>query len=272
MKVAVTGASGFIGGHLVAALRERGDAVVTPGRAELGDPHTLAEEVAGSAAIVHLAGGGASSEKATWEANLGTTERVVGAAREAGVPRVLLASTVTVTREKVAAYGASKRAAEEALVFSGLEWTLFRFAFVYGRGESGVFAQLVGLARRLPMLPVVGSGRLDIAPVHVDDVVAAIVAALDLPDVAQGKTYTIAGPEATLDDVLQGVYARLGKPMRLWHLPRPVALFLARIPGVPLTRDNVLGMTQEASQDPWLAQRDLGFEPRPLAAGLDDSL
>jgi nucleoside-diphosphate-sugar epimerase len=290
VRIAVTGSTGFIGLHLVRALPERGDEVVPIARsssdaAQLGDlarttvrvgldeEEALADAFRGCDAIVHLAGGGFADERATWQANAEGTRHVVAACRRAGVPRLLLASTVTVTRKRVAAYGASKREAEEEALASGLDVTVFRFAFVYGPGRTGVFARLVELARRLPVVPVVGAGKLDIAPVYVDDVVEAIVTALHQPDIAAGKVYTLAGPAATFDDVVDGVLERLRLRKRKLHVPGPVALMLARVlsrlSDPPLTRDNVLGMTQEADHDSSLARSELGFSPRPLDVGLD---
>src|SRR6266540_4647606 len=239
MRVAVTGATGFIGTHLVRALVERGDDVmaiaressdadpllelgVTPARTALDDEETLAETLQGRDALVHLAGGGLADQHATWRANAEGTRHVLSACRRAGVRRLLLASTVTVTRKRVAAYGASKREAERDVLASGLDVTVFRFAFVYGPGRTGVFARVVELARRLPVVPVVGTGKLDIAPVYVEDVVHAIVVALERPDVAAGKVYTLAGPPATFDEVVDGVLERLGSRKRKLHIPGPV--------------------------------------------------
>jgi nucleoside-diphosphate-sugar epimerase len=283
----VTGANGFIGTHVVRALLGRQvvaiarsgsdtsalDALgLVPVRAELDDEETLAELLQGCDAVVHLAGGGLSSPRRTWRLNAEGTGHVLAACRRAGVGRFLLASTVTVTRTRVAAYGASKREAERQALASGLDVTVFRLAFVYGPDRTGVFGRLVRLAGSLPVVPVIGSGRLDIAPVYVDDVVSAIVAALDRPHTG-GKIYTLAGPPATFDDVVQGTLERLGQRKRALHVPSPVALVLARVlerlPGAPITRDNVLGMTQEADHDSSLARVDLGFSPRPLSEGLD---
>jgi NADH dehydrogenase len=123
------------------------------------------------------------------------------------------------------------------------------------------------------VVPIVGTGKLDIAPVHVDDVVSAMVAALERPNVAAGKVYTLAGPPATFDDVVDGVLSRLGLRKRKLHVPRRLALAAASVlrwlPDPPLTRDNVLGMTQEADHDASLARTELGFSPRPLGEGLD---
>ena len=290
MRIAVTGSTGFIGLHLVRALAERGDDVVpvarpssdvrplgelslTPAHAAVDDEQALADAFRGCNAVVHLAGGGFADERATWQANAEGTRHVLAACRQAGARRLVLASTVTVTRKRVGAYGASKREAEEQALASGLDVTVFRFAFVYGPGRTGVFARLVELARRLPVVPVVGTGKLDIAPVYVDDVVQAIVVALERPDAAVGRVYTLAGPHGTFDDVVDGVLDRLGSRKRKLHVPRGVALVLARalrrLPDPPLTRDNVLGMTQEADHDSSLARSELGFAPRRLDDGLD---
>ncbi len=289
MKVAVTGSTGFIGLHLIRALAEAGDEPVaivressdaeplrrlgvSPVRAELDQEHALAEAFGGCEAVVHLAGGGFADRPKTWHANVDGTRHVISACRQAGVRHLLLASTVTVTRRRVAVYGESKREAERLVLESRLDATVVRLAFVYGPGRTGVFARVVALARRLPVVPVVGTGTLDIAPVYVEDVVQALLAALRRPEVASGKVYTLAGPRATFDDVVDGVLEQLGARKRKVHVPGPVALALARVlallPDPPLTRDNVLGMIQEADHDSALARRELGFEPRPLAAGL----
>jgi nucleoside-diphosphate-sugar epimerase len=97
------------------------------------------------------------------------------------------------------------------------------------------------------------------------------VAALDHPDVGAEKVYTLAGPPASFDDVVDGVLGRLGLRRRKLHLPAWLALALARLPKSPITRDNVLGMVQEADHDSSLARTELGFSPRPLDDGLDES-
>jgi nucleoside-diphosphate-sugar epimerase len=271
MKVAVTGATGFIGSHLVRLLVEQGHEAVVITRAEMTEADTLASAIQGCEAVVHLAGGGLKNERATWQANAKTTRRVIAACGPAGVHRLLLASTVTVTRARVGAYGASKQEAERLALVSDLDATIFRFAFVYGSGQTGVFARLVGIVRRLPLVPVVGTGKLDIAPVYVEDVVAAIVTALERPELAGGKIYTLAGPPATFDELVDGVVRRLGLRRHKLHLIEPVAFALTRLPRSPITRDNVLGMVQEADHDSSLARDELGFSPRPLDAGLDAS-
>jgi nucleoside-diphosphate-sugar epimerase len=265
------------GDETVAIVRPSSDAQglraagLTVRTTELDAEEALAEAFEGSDAVVHLAGGGFADQRATWQANADSTRQVLAACDRAGVGRLVLASTVTVTRRRVGAYGASKREAERLALASGLQVTVLRFAFVYGPGRTGVFARFVELARRLPVVPVVGSGGIDIAPVYVEDVVDAIVAALDRPDLAAGKVYTLAGPAATFDDVVDGVLTHLDLRKRKLHLPAPLALALAHLPKSPVTRDNVLGMVQKADHDSSLARAELGFSPRSLDEGLDAS-
>jgi NADH dehydrogenase len=241
----------------------------------LEDESALADAFRGCDAVVHLAGGGTADQRETWRLNVGGTGHALAACHRAGVHRFLLASTVSVTRAQVAAYGASKREAERIAFDSGLDVTVFRLALVYGPGATGVFARLVELARRLPVVPVIGSGQLDVAPVYVEDVVNAAVAALDRPSRAAGKTYTLAGPPATFDDVVDGVLEQIGARKAKLHLPVRPALVLAyvleRLPRAPITRDNVLGIAQEADHDSSLARTELAFSPRPLGAGLDET-
>jgi NADH dehydrogenase len=120
---------------------------------------------------------------------------------------------------------------------------------------------------------VVGTGKLDIAPVYVADVVDAIVAALERPEVSAGKIYTLAGPPASFDALVDGVLEQLGLRKRKVHVPAVLALLLARVVAPlrepPITRDNVLGMTQQADHDASLARAELGFAPRPLREGLE---
>ena len=97
---------------------------------------------------------------------------------------------------------------------------------------------------------MVGTGKLDIAPVYVGDIVNAIVAALERPEISAGKVYTLAGPTATFDEVIEGVLEHLGSRKPKLHIPGPAALALAcalaRLPNPPVTRDNVLGLIQAA--------------------------
>jgi len=290
MQVLVTGASGFIGRRLVARLVDGGHAVtalvrtppafsdrgagrVTIAAGDITDPGAVAAAAAGCAAIVHLANAtGVHDEARVHAVNVGGTEHVLAAAHAAG-SRVVFTSTISAMRARVGPYGRSKRLAEEQVRASGVPYVILRPSLVYGGGDTGLVASLVRYLSALPVVPVIGNGRIAIDPVHIDDVCAVIEACLTRDDVL-GRTYDVIGPDrVSFDDFLARLGKVLGVRRRLLHLPAPVALLAARMlsrvmANPPLTVDNVLGLTSPASLDRDAALRDFPIAWTPLDVGL----
>ncbi|MCW5749940.1 MAG: NAD-dependent epimerase/dehydratase family protein [Alphaproteobacteria bacterium] len=194
--VSVTGGTGFIGLHLVRALHRSGWRLrllarrlpVHPAIAdirfelvtgELRDPMALERLVAGADAVVHLAGAiKATSRREFYAANAEGTAGLARAARQAGVGRLVLVSSLAAREPLLSDYAASKREGEErARREAGpVPWTILRPAAVYGPWDRETLA-IFRLAR-LGILPVPGqvTGRLGL--IHVQDVAEAILHAL----------------------------------------------------------------------------------------------
>jgi nucleoside-diphosphate-sugar epimerase len=214
-RLAVTGAGGFIGRHLIrraaaerwdvaavlrseaAAQRVRasgGRAVPVPGL-ERG---VLARAFAGAAAVVHLAQIGAERRGDDYESvNVQGTHAVIGAARDAGVGRIVYFSGLGVARYGMNprctnAYFLSKLTAESALFRSGLPVTVFRPSYVVGAG-SGL---IVDLLRQMAAGEVerVGDGAYRMQPVAVADAADAILAAAR-GVAARHAVFDLVGPE-----------------------------------------------------------------------------
>ena len=288
MKVFVTGASGFIGRRLIEHLLGRGDAVVAAVRrpcpdldprrlavveVRLDDRAALERALAGSDAVVHLAvATGTTSEREAYEVNVVGTEHLLEAAKRAGVKRFVFASTISATRERMGPYGRTKKIAEERVVASGLPYCIVRPSLVYG-GREGLVANLTAYLRGLPVIPVMGDGSIELDPIHVDDVCAAMIEALE-NDAVLGHTYDLLGPErVTFNQFLDRLSAGLGVKRRRLHIPGPVALALARgfaaiTKKPPVTEDNVLGMISPARVDRENARRDFHVTWTPLDSGL----
>jgi len=198
--LAITGANGFIGRHLVAAARAAGSPVrglvrseaaariVTEAggearRIESWDEAALAQAFRGAAAVAHLANVGAERGAATYEAvNVRGTQAVIEACRRAGVPRVAYLSGLGVARYGMAPrcsnrYFLSKLAAELALFRSGLAVAVLRPSYVVGAGGE-LIPQLV---REMAEGEVeqIGDGSYRMQPIDVEDAAAAILAGLD---------------------------------------------------------------------------------------------
>ncbi len=251
MNVFVTGASGQLGRPLVRALVARGDRVSalvgTDAAAELArgdgaravrgrleDGSALADGLRGCDLVVHLAGGvrGRGSVDADALNRIGT-ERVIDAARTAGSPTIVFASTCAVYGDRSGlwvpedyptspntAYGASKVAAENALLSSGLRVRVARIAAVFGPGFR--FLQREGMKSGTAWLP--GEGRNHVPLVHVDDAVGVLLAVADRGE--DGRTYHVSGRSTpTLAEFYTAVHARAGgTPVRFWSTWVPSAL------------------------------------------------
>jgi nucleoside-diphosphate-sugar epimerase len=221
-RIAVTGASGFVGQRLVREAAARGLEVVGVVRSELGarfvtaaggravivpelEPAPLARAASGAAAIVHLAQIGSERGGATYESvNLAGTCRVVLAAAAAEVPRLVYLSGLGVAHYGMvprctSRYFQSKLASEVEVYRSGREAVVFRPSYITGPGDGLVRGLLRDMAAGEVERPGDGSYRMQ--PVALHDAVAAILAAAlgpaAAPDVPRPRhrVVDLVGPE-----------------------------------------------------------------------------
>jgi uncharacterized protein YbjT (DUF2867 family) len=190
--LAVTGGTGFVGGHLLRVARAAGYEVraLTRGwrppqdgihwiEGALDDPESLAALCAGADAVVHIAGLINAATRAGFEAvNVGGTLAMIDAARAAGVRRFIHISSLAAREPDLSDYGWSKAKAERVVAASGLDWTILRPPAIYGPGDRETF-ELFKMARRgLVALPP--KGRFSV--LHVEDLCRLILALVDRPD------------------------------------------------------------------------------------------
>jgi len=291
-RVFLTGATGFVGHAVIRALRAHGYAVrclvrrgseldlrgleaIERVEGDVLSPAALERDMEGCDTVVHLVGI-IREEPAT----LSTFERihtqgtinVLEAAATTGVRRYVHMSALGVRPGARAHYHRSKWAAEEAVRASPIPWTIFRPSIIYGRGDQFV-NMLAGLIRRYPVVPVIGSGQQRLQPVPVEHVAEAFARAVELPASVK-HTYDIGGPDAvTMVQLLDLIGAALGRSrVRKAHAPiglvRPMARLLHRLPGFPLTPDQLLMLEEDNVCDPQPFYATFGLSPLPLATGL----
>jgi NADH dehydrogenase len=207
------------------------------------DAAGLRRAVEGCDAVVHLvaiiAGSGEDFDRIMARG----TRDLVQAARDAGVSRFVLMSALGTnerTRELVPYYGA-KWEMEQEVEGSGLDWTIFRPSFVFGR-DGGVLPRFIRQVRLTPFVtPVPGDGRRRLQPIWVDDVAAFFERAVAAP-AGDGRIYDLGGPDApTWDELFGAIQRALGVRRRLLHVPlrllRPGAAVAELLPDPPVTRD-----------------------------------
>ena len=259
--VLVTGGTGFVGPHVVHALRAREvpvRALVRDQRrgsrlsawgAELAvgdvtEPASLRAAVTGVDAVIHLVAiiKGTRSEFERIMAQ--GTRDLVAAAREAGVRRFVLASALGLDERSkdTVPYFAAKWEMERALKESGLEYVILRPSFVFGK-DGGVLPTFVRLARFAPVTPIIGPGTQRLQPIWIEDVAEYYACALDSPEAA-GRTFDIGGPDApTWNEFWDRLKRVLGARRPSLHVPfgvmRVQATLLEKLPGAPITRDQL---------------------------------
>ena len=261
MKVLITGATGFIGPKIVHALRaqerdvrvlvrrpERGARLAGWGAelvtGDLTDPASLRAASDGCTHVIHLVALLKGSADDFHRVMTEGTASLVAAAKDAGVERFVLMSALgtSATSKDTVPYYAAKWAEEQAVKGSGLEHTIFRPSFVFGR-DGGALPTFVKQVRYSPVVTVIGPGLQRSQPIWVDDVAAYFAQALDAPSAAN-RTFEIGGPDVV---DWNGLYVRiarvLGKRRRLVHVPfgvaRTGAQLTQRLPGAPLSVDQV---------------------------------
>lgn len=255
MRAFVTGATGFVGRHVVEALARRGDTVtvlarsaqraaplapfgvrVAPGSLE--DEAALAEAVRDADVVYHLAGLTAGTEAALQAVNAEGTRRLlvaVGTAAPALRRFVLVSSqaalgpsrpgerlTEDAPSRPLTAYGRSKLAGEEAVrAATGLPWTIVRPPAVYGPHDRE-FLKMFAMIRR-GVAPVFGAGAQQLSLVCAPDLAEAIVRA-GTTDAARGRTYHLAHPEVVTTRALAlAIGAALGRRPVVIPVPGAVA-------------------------------------------------
>jgi len=262
MLLALTGATGFIGQHLLRELPKRGHRLrvllrrpaavpIAAASAVIGDlarPRNMAAALEGVDAVIHSAGiAHAMSGIPEDDYRVVNTEATIGlarAARRAGAKRFIFLSTVraqcgpatdTVMTEAVEpaptdAYGKSKLAAERGLAEVDIDWVALRATLVYGPGVKGNMAQLMRLARSPVPLPL-GNLRARRSLLAVENLTAAIETVLATPQTLR-RAFVAADPQAlTVAEMIAAMRRGLGRRPNVFPLPATLFDLMARAVG-----------------------------------------
>jgi NADH dehydrogenase len=286
--ILVTGGTGFIGSRLVARLAQDGKPVRVAARgarspqlpdgvesvtADVVTGDGLAPALQGVERVAHLVAIIVERGPQTFDAVVrGGTERLVEAARAAGVRKLVYVSAIGADPDPRFPYWAAKWGAEQAVIGSGVPYTILRPSIVFGP-EDDFFNRLAGLVRWNPIVPVAGAGKTRFQPIWVEDLVTCVVACLD-KGAHDGQVIEVGGPEhLTYEEMLKTVRRELGVRRLSVHVPLPVVRAAARamealLPRPLVTRQQLAMLAKDNATDIDAVPRNFGFAPKRLADGL----
>jgi dihydroflavonol-4-reductase len=320
VKAFVTGGTGFIGKHVVRKLRERGDDVValvrTPSKAadlrdlgveivegDLSNEDAIRRGVQGCDAVFHVGatyrvGVPASDHEAMYDTNVRGTERVLDAATEAGVGRIVYVSTGNVygnTRGQVVDEGYTRPQPPDFLSYydetkykahqlaldrtaNGAPVIIVQPGGVYGPDDPSELGNMIDQARtgklKLRLFPEAGFNF-----VHVEDVADGIVRAYDKGRI--GEAYNLGGDRATMGDLVDKTSElsgrkppRLTMPAAMMKLAVPAGPVVGKLMGFPPNLGELIKTSEGVTF--WMtdnkARDELGFQTRDLDTGLRQTL
>jgi len=286
MRIAITGGTGFVGGHLAKALSTKGHQVVVLARGVdrrpwaddvlslpgvtaihvgVNDPRGLVSAFEGCDAVAHCTGINRDIGSQTYEAvHVRGTANVLRAAEQAGVRRLAMVSFLRARPDCGSAYHESKWAAEELVRASELTWTVLKPGMMFGRGDH----MLDHLSHALYTFPIfLGIGKRRVKPLAVGKAVDVLMAALCNSRLSK-QTVGLVGPtEISFDDAARLVADVIGKRRLFVRVPlafhRLLALAAEKTMTVPLIALAQVQILREEVVEPALAPDALPADLTP---------
>ena len=292
--ILITGATGFIGQHVVAWLSSQQQPIcclVHPSRrvhrfapgvitqivsGNVDDPPALRVAMQDVTAVIHLAGVRDESANQTFEAiNVQGTQNVIEAMREAEVVRLIVLSPIGADSHSAYPYLRSQGQVGELVRQSGLNYSIIQSGRVYGSGDR--WTEVIALAlRRLPFFfPMAGDGHSRMQPIFVNDLLNCFHTCLTDPQTLR-QTYVVGGPQhMTFEEVVKTIMEATRHHRRIRYMrPSSARSFAGTIRGLLSgyllytdTDLDLLAMDRTTTLDAVAYQ--FGFTPARMSAALD---
>ncbi|HVF64003.1 MAG TPA: SDR family oxidoreductase, partial [Casimicrobiaceae bacterium] len=280
--ILITGATGFIGGATARALRERGHRVLAATRRRDNtyaetveadftrdvEPATWLPRLADVDVLVNTVGVLREQGRQTFDAlHVRAPIALFSACVDAGVSRVIQLSALGADQHARSAYHVSKRAADDFLASLPISSAIVQPSLVYGPG--GESARLFNTLASLPLIPLPGDGSQRVQPIHIDDVVACIVALVERSVPGRDRVALVGPQPVTLREYLAALSRNLGRPhprfIEVPHVAIRFAAFVGTALKGALLDPETLAMLQRGNvADASDTVRLLGAVPRPI--------
>ncbi len=295
--ILITGATGYVGRHLVKRLVQEGEgprclvrnlkraAILFPSdRVELvqgdtTDIDSMQIAMQGVDTVVHAAFITADHKQSSGnnyeKTNVEGTANVIKVAKAAGVKRIIEISGLGTRPDKPGSYMQGRYLAEQMLKESGLDWTIIQPSVLFGK-DAPFIKGLADLIRTSPVVPLIGGGKIMFQPIYVEDVATVIIKVLQDPEHSNHIVYTIGGPDYysfsdVIDLLTQAMHkSRIKAPAPLALVGIGAAVMEAVLSKPPLTKAAMTLFSFDNTTAINSVERDFGFTPASFKRFLED--
>ncbi|HEW97188.1 MAG: epimerase [Candidatus Parabeggiatoa sp. nov. 3] len=294
MKILLTGATGFIGQHLLSALLAEGHEIVAcvrqPARWQTRfpkvnwiscdykqdhEPEVWLPRLCNIDIVINAVGIIRETRGQRFD-DLHTYAPIAlfQAAEQVGIRKIIQISALGTDDEAESAYHLSKRAADEALLGLNVEAVILQPSIVIGRGGGSTI--LFSALAALPWIPLIGQGEQRLQPIAIEEVKACVLALLhDWPDNSQ-RLEMVGAEAVTFSQLLVDIRTWLGlRPTATWPIPISLMRLFAKINdwiGIgPLTSESLAMLERGNCGDPAPLRAVTGVKPRTVEASLQNS-
>ena len=242
--VTITGAFSYTGKYVARRLLDRGYSVRTltghPGRVnpfgqaveafpyDFDRPDQLRKTLLGTSTLINTYWVRFPREEATFEAAVRNTRKLIDAAKDAGVERIVHVSIANPSAESPLGYYRGKAELEQAVLDSGLSYTIVRPTVIFG-DEDILINNIAWFSRRFPLFGIPGDGRYRIRPIFVEDMARIMAKAVDETGNA---VMDAVGPETyTFEELVRLIASSIGRSVRFVHVPASLAYLATLVAG-----------------------------------------
>ena len=203
--ITITGANGFVAKNLRKFLSKNHIKVIAIARKTFQKHHTetvvysktllekgLQKKLRNCDALVHLIGIGKQSSKYNFEDNIELTKNMIKTCKKSGIKKIIYISGLGVTKNSTSDYFISKYKAEQEIINSGLNYTIFRPSYIVGKKDYLSKFILKQIKKGIVIIP--GSGKYRLQPIFVEDVAKIIVESI-YEKKFSNKILDLVGPE-----------------------------------------------------------------------------
>lgn len=288
-RIFITGGTGFVGQNILKGIRDHPLRLLmrtpAPNGAEAGieyvqgdvtDPASLDGKMEGCDIVIHLVGIIEETKDATFDRVIRQgTENVIAEAKRAGIGHFIHMSALGAQNDPRYGYHTAKYMAEQAVIHSGIPYTIFRPSVIFGPGD-GFITTLAGVVRSFPIIPVVGTGQTKFQPVQIDDVADAFARAVNDPAETANKVYELGGARPyTYEEMLDAIARELGKrkpkikvPVGLMKIVVRTSQPLPKALRPPVTSEQLKMLALDNSTGDSATEALIGRKPVALEEGI----